>query len=60
MTYNAAIYENIKRWRAKHPDAYHALQNSYKLKSGSNKIYWDKFRYYSYERECKRQRKMLL
>ena len=60
MTYNQSRYVSIMKWRAKNVEKVNALNNSYKIKSGSNKIYWDKVRYYDYERECKRQLKILL
>ena len=60
MTYNHARYLSIMKWRAKNREKSNALNNSYKIKYGTNKIYWDKFRYYSYDREAKRLCKILL
>ena len=60
MTYNQAIYESNKKWRTNNKDAYNAYVNSWKIKNGSNKIYAEKKKYFSYDLEAKRQFNILL
>ena len=60
MTYNQSRYVSIMKWRAKNVEKVNALNNSYKIKSGSNKIYREKVKYFNYELESRRQLKILL
>ena len=60
MTYNEGIYISIMKWRAKNRDAYNLLSKNRKIKTGSNKIYREKVKYFSYTVEAKRQCKILM